>query len=130
MTEGCKIEEIITKNYAIVPAEILLPVAAKMMNKKGWDPASDIGKALLNGLSKCAEKQHSTVMTDPNWLQLLCDNKLIKAKDLDAYFDEAEKQEVKKWRKPAQKKRRGRKPTRRPWSNERPRAIRRMASQG
>ena len=93
MTEGCKIEEIITKDYALIPAEILLPVAAKMMNKTSWDPVSDIGKALLNGLSKCAEKQRSTVMTDPNWLQLLCDNKLIKAKDLDAYFDEAEKQE-------------------------------------
>ena len=93
MTEGCKIEEIITKDYALIPAEILLPVAAKMMNKTSWDPVSDIGRALLNGLSKCAEKQRSTVMTDPNWLQLLCDNKLLKAKELDAYLEEAEKQQ-------------------------------------
>lgn len=92
MMEGCTIEEIVTSNYGLVPAEILLPVAAKMMNKKGWDPASDSGKALLDGLSKCAEKQRSVALTNPEWLQLLCDNKLIKAKDLDAFLAEAEKQ--------------------------------------
>lgn len=93
MMDGCEIEEIVTTNYAQIPGEILLPVAVKMTAKKGWDPASETGKALLAALSKNAGKLGSLAVTNPAWLQLLCDNKLIKAKDLDGYLDEAEKQE-------------------------------------
>ena len=89
LLRGCSIEEIITTNYALVPGDILLPVAVKMTKKKGWDPASDIGKDLLNGLAKCAEKQRSVVLKNPEWLQLLCDNKLIKARDLDGFLADA-----------------------------------------
>ena len=92
MMEGCTVEEIITSNYALVPGEILFPAAVSMVKKKGWDSDSDIGKALLAALAKNAGKICLDALKNPEWLQLLCDNGLIKAKDLDSYLEEAEKQ--------------------------------------
>ena len=92
MVEDCTIEEVNTANYSLIPGEILMPVAERMMKKKGWDPASATGKKLLQGLSKNAGKLRNLVVTNPMWLQLFCDNKLIQAEELDAYLEEVEKQ--------------------------------------
>ncbi len=92
MVDGCTIEEVSTANYSLIPGEILLPVATSMMKKKGWVTSSETGKALLKGLEKNAEKLRAAALTNAEWLQLLCDNKLIKAEDLDAWLEEAEKQ--------------------------------------
>ena len=93
MVDGCTIGEINTANYSLIPGEILLPVAASMMKKKDWDPSSETAKALLKGLKKSAGKLRAAALTNAEWLQLLCDNKLIKAEDLDAWLEEAEKQD-------------------------------------
>ena len=92
MLDSCTIEEIITTSYSRIPGEILLPVATNTMKKKNWDPVSETGKALLEGLEKNAGRLCATALTNTEWLQLLCDNKLIKAKDLDVWLEAAGKQ--------------------------------------
>jgi hypothetical protein len=87
----CALEEVSSEDYSGFPPIDLLSRAVKMAKDKAWDPTAKNEAAMLTAIKEKADRLYEVAVEDDEKLNFMCSNKLITAKDLDAYLSEAEK---------------------------------------
>lgn len=88
---GCVLEEVIAEDYSGYPPAELLSRALKMSKESTWDPHAKNETAMLAALRKKAGTFFQSAIEDLDILSFLCDYELILPKDIDSFFEEAEK---------------------------------------
>ena len=89
----CVLEEVFSEDYSAFPPAELFSRAVKLSKEKTWDPNAQNESAMLAALKKNAGKLSGSATDDLEQLNFLCSNRLITAKEIDAYLAEAEKRE-------------------------------------
>ena len=91
LLDSAKVEKIFTDSFSSVPAKYRPAAALGAISEKSFDPQSEAGAPVIAYLSKNDNKLCSFAFDHPELLRFLCSQKLIKAKNVDRYSEEAEK---------------------------------------
>jgi hypothetical protein len=91
LLDSAKVEKIFTDSFSSVPAKYRPAAALGAVSEKSFDPQSEAGAPVIAYLSKNDDKLCSFAFDHPELLRFLCSQKLIKAKNVDRYSEEAEK---------------------------------------
>ena len=88
--KNAKITAIYTDDISLVPAKYKLEAAVGFVLQDTKDFESEQGKAYISYISKNTVKLCPLAFSNPKVLYFLCENKLIKPKDIQLYIEEAE----------------------------------------
>ena len=91
LLDSAKVEKIYSDSFTSVPAKYRPSAALGAVSEESFDPQSEAGAPVIAYLSKNDDKLCSFAFDHPELLRFLCSQRLIKAKNVDRYSEEAEK---------------------------------------
>ena len=90
----CDAKAIVAEDYTLFPPKYRKAMAIGFAFRQNNDLSTEETKAFMEYLSKNAAKLCADAFDMPELLRFLCEQRLIKAKDIDVYLEEARKRKT------------------------------------